>query len=96
MKLHLLLHSIVLGFLLTFGFVHMRNSDDHLSQPSFQSIVIFGFAIAAATFGIWKTALYTRSVSNGSEITVTTAEAKYFPYMLYFACLFLGIIRLLT
>ena len=57
----------------------------HANQRDFPTTLPFLIATFAAVFGIWKTARYECNIARGCEITVTTAEAKAFPYMIYFA-----------
>ena len=67
----------------------------HVNQSDLPTTLPFLVATFAAVFGIWKTARYERNIAEGHEITVTTAEAKVFPYLIYIASAVITMMRLL-
>ncbi|MGJ8674232.1 hypothetical protein [Rubritalea sp.] len=95
MKLHLIIHSVILGGLLIYGinFICIENPNPNLWN--FRAIILYISAVISALFGIWNTARYSRNIANGCEVTVATAEAKIFPYMLHFMWMICTAIRFL-
>ncbi len=96
MKSHLIVHSIVFSSLLLIGVYAWLNVWTCVLPRDLAIVIPYALAVFSSLFGIYKTAQYNRNVvENGCEITVTTAEAKIFPYALYFACAVLASIWLL-
>lgn len=86
MKSHLVIHSIVFFSLLLIGVYAWLNVWTWVLPRDLAILISYALAVFSSLFGICKAAQYNRKVENGCEITVTTAEAKIFPYMFYFAC----------
>jgi hypothetical protein len=96
MKPHLFVHCIVLGLLSVLGVTAVMSGKVHISRTWILDIIPFVAALFAACFGIWKTARYSKNIDRGCEITVTTAEAKVFPYLFYVVSIVLATIRLIA
>ena len=96
MKPHLFVHCIVLGCLSVLGVVAVMSGKVHMNLTWFLDIVPFVAALFGACFGIWTTARYSKNIDRGCEITVTTAEAKYFPYLFYAVSIVPATIRLIA
>lgn len=98
MKPHLFVHCVVLGCLVMLGVVAVMNDKVHmiLAALPHPDLIPFVFALFGSCFGIWKTARYSRNIDRGCEITVTTAEAKVFPYGFHFVSIVLTTIRLIA
>lgn len=95
MKAHLIVHSVVFTALLLIGVCAWLNGWTCVLPRDLAIVIPCAFAVFSSLFGICKTAQYNRHVESGREITVTTAEAKIFPYMFYFVCAVLALIWLL-
>ena len=96
MKPHLVVHSIVIGCLGAFAAVAVMSEAVHMNRTLFFSLIPFAFAFFGACFGIRKTSRYSKNIAGGCEVTVTTAEAKVFPYVFYVVSIVFTIIRVIT
>jgi hypothetical protein len=96
MKPHLIVNCIVLGCLSVLGVAAVMSGKVHMSRTWFLDIIPFVVALFGACFGIWTTARYSTNIDRGCEITVTTAEAKVFPYLFYVVSIVLAMIRLIA
>lgn len=95
LKPHLIVHCIVFLVLLSTSVALFLSGSVQFvlgDSPTFIPLIL---ALFSATFGIYKTARYKHNIDAGCEITVTTAEAKIFPYLLYFVCGVLALMRFL-
>ena len=90
MRTHFLVHCGVLATLGAFGIAVLLIDTIRVSTLD---LIPFSLGVFASGFGLWKTSRYASNIRAGCEITVTTAEAKVFPYLLYFVSAVLGAIR---
>jgi hypothetical protein len=95
-KPHLVFHCIILAALFVVGAVVLTAGSIQFRWRQVADCFPFALALFFAAFGIWKTARYSRSIANGCELTVTTAEALIFPYLGYFCCVVLALVSVLT
>lgn len=95
MKSHIIIHSIVFFSLLLIGVYAWLNDWTCVLPRDLAIVIPYALAVFSSLFGICKTAQYNRNLGSECEITVTTAEAKMFPCMLYFVCAVLASIGLL-
>jgi hypothetical protein len=92
---HLIAHCIVLVGLVAIGLVAVINDHVEVNRTWLFRLIPFGIALIGTCFGIWTALRYSGNIARGCEITVTTAEAKVFPYFFYFVSIVLATIQFL-